>query len=201
MILLGISTSGKYPSAAVARNGEIVSFVKDESGRSHSATLMEVIDRALSGAGIGVSDIDSVAVDVGPGSFTGVRIGVSCANAIAYALGLNVIPVCSLAAMRHILPSDGSVAPVIDCRNGNSYAALYTDGEEVIAPCAPSFEELASRLPSDTALVGGFGGIEGAPDAELVIKEALKKGQPVKEAVPMYLRPSQAERMRKDQSV
>lgn len=200
MILLGISTSGKHPSAAVAKDGKIISFSEDKSGRSHSATLMSVIDSALNEAKVKLSDIGCIAADVGPGSFTGVRIGVSCANAMAYSLGIGVIPVASLAAMRHLIPPEGNVAAVIDCRNGNCYAALYRDGEEIVAPCAPVFEDFASKLPEGTRVVGDIDGSDGAPDAECVLREAMIKGQPVKEAVPMYLRPSQAERMKGRQS-
>lgn len=196
MVLLGISTSSKDPSAAVSKDGKLLSFVRDESGRSHSAVLMSLIDSALSEAGKAVSELDAIAVDVGPGSFTGVRIGVSCANAMAYALNICVIPVSSLSAMRHLLPQEGSVAPVIDCRNGNCYAALYSDGKEIIAPCASSFSDFESGLPEGTLIAGDLKGEKVTPDAACVIREAEKIGQPVKEAVPMYLRPSQAERMK-----
>lgn len=199
MLMLGISTSAKRPSAAVMRDGEILSFVRDDSGRSHSCTLMALIDGALTEAGIDKSTLDAIAVDVGPGSFTGVRIGVSCANAISYALGIGVIPVCSLAAMRNIAPEGETVASLIDCRNGNCYAAFYGDGgEDSIEPTAAVTEEFVSKLPENAFIVGDCLGRLDQPDARLVLTEAHKTGaEPVPYAAPMYLRPSQAERMKK----
>ena len=199
MLILGISTSAKRPSAAVMRDGEIISFVCDDSGRSHSRTLMELIDRAISEAGADKSEIGAIAVDVGPGSFTGVRIGVSCANAMAYALGVGVIPVCSLAAMRNLAPEGETVASLIDCRNGNCYAAFYGDGgEDSIEPSAAVTDEFVSKLPENAFIVGDCLGHLDQPDARLVLIEAQKSGaEPVSYAAPKYLRPSQAERMKK----
>ena len=119
MRIVGVSTSSKYPSAAVMNDGQLVSFRIDRSGRSHSATLMELIQSALCDANMRIEAIDVFAVDVGPGSFTGVRIGVSAINAMAFSLNRKVIPVSSLAAMRHLVPSSGTVCALIDARNGN----------------------------------------------------------------------------------
>lgn len=196
MLTLGISTSAKEPSAAVAENGEIICIYKDESGRSHSTVLMGLIESALNKAGAGFADISAIAVDIGPGSFTGVRIGVSCANAMAMALGIPVIPVSSLAALRHSADERGTVCSLIDCRNGNCYAAVYENGAEKLAPCAAVTNEILHDLPDDAVITGNCCGMDRAPDARLVLVEAALNGRQVREAVPMYLRPSQAERMK-----
>ncbi|MBQ4166830.1 MAG: tRNA (adenosine(37)-N6)-threonylcarbamoyltransferase complex dimerization subunit type 1 TsaB [Clostridia bacterium] len=197
--MLGISTSSRCPSAAVMRGGEILSFQKDESGASHSAVLMELIENALKEAGVERSGLDGVAVDIGPGSFTGVRIGVSCANAMAYALGISVYPVSSLAALRCLAPDEGVTAALIDCRNGNCYAAVFIEGKVLSGPAPAVTEEVISALPAGARTVGNCLGENMFPDAELVLKEVLRGiVQPVPEAVPMYLRPSQAERMKQN---
>ncbi|MBO4563338.1 MAG: tRNA (adenosine(37)-N6)-threonylcarbamoyltransferase complex dimerization subunit type 1 TsaB [Clostridia bacterium] len=195
MLTLGISTSSKNPSAAVMRDGDVISFRIDESGRSHSAVLMSLIEGALKDAAAAPSELDLIAVDIGPGSFTGVRIGVSCANAMAFALGIKVVPVCSLAAIRNLVPEDSVVCSLIDCRNGNCYAALYRDVECIMEPSAAVIAEV---LPSDGAsIVGDCCGRQDHPNARLVLAEANKGMiEALPEAVPMYLRPSQAERMR-----
>lgn len=211
MLMLGISTSSKYPSAAVMRDGRIIGFFKDESGRSHSAALMGLIEAALSEAGAAPSELSAVAVDIGPGSFTGVRIGVSCANAMAFALGVKVLPVCSLAAMRRSVGESGLVCCLLDARNGNGYAAVYRDGvcEKEPYPCVVA--ELAAEYPPESAVyIGDEKALCSpcAPDAALVLAEAealiacRKNGEELfaKEAVPMYLRPSQAERMKDDRA-
>ena len=196
MLTLGVSTSGRKASAGVSRGGDMLSFVTDESGASYSKTLMGLIERSVREAEVELTDIEAIAVDVGPGSFTGVRIGVSCANAMAAALGIPVIPVSSPAALRHQCDTDGFVCTLIDCRNGNCYAALYEGGRETIAPCAAVTEEFTRALPEGTRFVGDCLGRHDIPDAGLVLIEAYLNGRPEKEAVPMYLRPSQAERMK-----
>lgn len=194
MLILGISSSAVFPSAALSQDGRILGLRKDESGRSHSASLMELIEGVLSDAGRNVSELDAVAVDVGPGSFTGVRIGVSCANALAEALGISVIPVCSLAALAE--KNGGTACTLIDCRNGNCYAAVYEDGAEKLSPCAAVTEDIVGSLPEGTATVGDCLGGKDRPDAALVLAAASRRPSFQREAVPMYLRPSQAERMR-----
>lgn len=198
MLMLGISTSGRVPSVEVARDGIMLSRFVGRSGASFSTVLMELIELAVSEAKIELSELDAIAVDIGPGSFTGVRIGVSCANAMAMALGIPVIPVSSLAALRHLENEEGTVCVMLDCRHGNCYAAVYENGAEKLAPCAAVTEEVLKTLPEDARIVGdAVDGHDDFPQAELVLKEAFLKGQPAKEAVPMYLRPSQAERMKK----
>lgn len=195
MLILGISTSSKDPSAAVSREGVLISSAVSSGGGSHSAVLMGLIDNAIHDAGIKLEELDAIAVDVGPGSFTGVRIGVSCANAMAMALGIPVIPVSSLAALRHAADESGTVCALIDCRNGNCYSALYENGVEKAAPAAEVTENVIASLPEDAGIVGDCFGQSEHPNAVLVLIEANKNGTTCKEAVPMYLRPSQAERM------
>lgn len=202
MITLGISTSSGKPSAAVLmpRFGreQVVSFCTEpRHGKSHSEVLMHLIENALSLAGVEKTEIDRIAVDIGPGSFTGVRIGVSCANAMAFALGIPVVPVCSLAALTAEVSPYGPAAALIDCRNGNCYAAAYHGGEEALAPCAAVTEEVVRNLPEGAAITGDCFEPKTYPDARLVLTAAAKgRITPVEQAVPMYLRPSQAERMK-----
>ena len=196
MLMLGLSTSGREPSAELSRDGAVLGSARDTSGASYSKVLMGLIERVLASSGTELNELDAIAVDIGPGSFTGVRIGVSCANAMAAALGIPVVPVCSLAALRRLTGEQGPVCSMIDCRNGNCYAAFYEDGEEKLAPCAAVTDEFISRLPDGTRFVGDCMGRGDIPDAGLVLREAFANGRPAKEAVPMYLRPSQAERMR-----
>lgn len=199
MLILGISTSSKNPSAAIMRDGEIAAYKEDVSGRSHSETLLTLIEEAMAEAGTEKSALDAIAVDIGPGSFTGVRIGVSCANAMAFSLGISVIPVSSLRALAELGRKDFFTAAMIDCRNGNCYAALYLNGEDVIPPEPAEIKPFFDMLPDLCYLVGDCALFQRGdkPNAKLVLKAAEHmKDRAVKEAVPLYLRPSQAERMR-----
>lgn len=210
MKILGISTSSKYPSAAVMllEEGELyeVSFrMEERSGISHSESLMRLIEGALAEAETPKEDINCIAVDIGPGSFTGVRIGVSCANAMAAALGIPVIPVCSLNALcaEH---GEGPCAAMIDCRNGNCYAAAFEGEDTLIEPSAAETRPILDSLPAGCAIYGDvFSNCSHArandsddhPNARKVIAAAVKWGiPPADQALPMYLRPSQAERMK-----
>ena len=204
MLILGISTSSKYPSAAVADSGshEKTFFRCEETGlKSHSEVLMGLIEGVLLDAGVKKTELEAIAVDVGPGSFTGVRIGVSCANAMAFSLGIPVIPVCSLAALcSDVITSSNTSAALIDCRNGNCYAAVYESGREALAPCAAITKEVLDSLPDNAVVRGDAVQSDGArayPDARTVIEAAEKLNIPSTDyAKPMYLRPSQAERMK-----
>ena len=99
---------------------------------------MPAVDQLLAEAGMTPADLTALAVDVGPGSFTGVRIGVCHGNAMALALGLPIVSVNALAALAYpLLGGDRPVAAVIDARNGNGYGALYASGgAALIPPCA-----------------------------------------------------------------
>ena len=196
MKLLAVSTSAKLPSAALFC-GEDIKLLEDASSAPHSVSLMPLVDRLLSENGLSASDIDLFAADIGPGSFTGVRIGVSAVNAMAFALQKPIVPVSSLAALRHAAKDPlGRVCAMLDCRNGNGYAAVFEGGECIMEPCACVKSELLGRL-GEYELVGE----SGQTDARLVLLEALEmlKKDPscaVSSAVPLYLRPSQAERMK-----
>ena len=208
MNMLAVSTSAKHPSAALylEQSGEndlncsgVIMFKRDESNKPHSVTLGALVDEVLEEAGLSFSDMDAFVVDIGPGSFTGVRIGVSFINALAYSGEKPVFAVPSLAALRNYGSDDDKICVVIDARNGNGYAAVYDKGECILEPCACVISEIVERYSDGALLVGDAFEKECECDAALVIMEALRTAEyAVKSAVPLYLRPSQAERMRKD---
>ena len=161
---------------------------------------MPAVDDLLAETGLAPTDLTAIAVDVGPGSFTGVRIGVCHGNAMAMALGLPIISVNALEALAYpLLDGSGPVAAIIDARNGNGYGALYApDGAVLIPPCAMEIASFLEQLPKDAILSGtGFPGADGAlPLAGSVARIAAhREGEKV--ASPLYLRPSQAERKQK----
>ncbi len=207
MKIIAVSTSSKNPSVAVLRDDGNIHMKMDESGKPHSVSLMPLLDELLNEEGMTVDDADALAVDIGPGSFTGVRIGVSTVNALALAANKRIIPVNSLAALRTLAPMGSVVISLIDARNGNGYGAVYAYDKCIIDPCACSQRDLIAACESigilneDGVLVGDCYGQTDYVNAELVIKEALfmlrenPLSSAVESAVPMYLRPSQAERL------
>ena len=201
MKMLGISTSAKAPSAALLLDDGRIAFREDLSGRPHSVSLMALVDGLFAENALEPSDIDVFAVDIGPGSFTGVRIGVSTVNAMAYALKKPVVAVPSLSAMRHLGKADAKVLVMLDARNGNGYAAAFEGNACILKPCACVQSETLAAFEG-AELVGDCCGKSDQCSAKLVIEEALSllenegDGCKAASAVPMYLRPSQAERMK-----
>ena len=168
-----------------------------ESPLRHEETVMPAVDKLLAEAGVSPEELTAVAVDVGPGSFTGVRIGVCHGNAMAMALGLPIVPVNALEALAYPFLSGGApVAAVIDARNGNGYGALYApDGGVLIPPCAMEIEPFLKSLPEDAILTGtGFPGADGALPQSSSIAHIAAGRAGERAASPLYLRPSQAER-------
>ncbi len=171
-----------------------------ESPLRHEETVMPAVDQLLAEAGLVPAGLTALAVDVGPGSFTGVRIGVCHGNAMAMAMGLPVVSVNALEALAFpLLGGSGPVAAIIDARNGNGYGALYApDGTALIPPCAMEIGPFLEQLPEDVILTGtGFPDADGAlPLAGSVARIAAGRvGE--RAASPLYLRPSQAERKQK----
>ena len=121
--ILLISTSGRAAGAAVCRGGEVVRSKLSDNGLTHSETIMPLID-GLFDDEIKLCDMDAVCADVGPGSFTGVRIGVCIANAMAYALKLPVIEVSSLRALADAIDTERPVCAHIDARKDKGYVSI-----------------------------------------------------------------------------
>ena len=196
MNILALETTDRVASVALLTD-DGCREKRIESPLRHEETVMPAVDELLAEAGLVPSDLTALAVDVGPGSFTGVRIGVCHGNAMALALGLPVISVNALEALAWpLLGGDAPVAAIIDARNGNGYGALYApDGTALIPPCAIEIEPFLQALPQDAVLTGtGFPGADGAlPLAGSIARMAAGRAGE-RTASPLYLRPSQAER-------
>ena len=154
MSILAIDTASSVSSVAVASEGKLQAEVTVEAGRTHSETLLSHIEGALSFAGVERSALRGVAVSIGPGSFTGLRIGLATAKAIAYGLSIPLVGVSTLAALALAVPvPDVHTLALMDAQKGNAYAGLYEwrDGSlhEVrpvrVAPLAEAIAEAVDR--------------------------------------------------------
>jgi tRNA threonylcarbamoyladenosine biosynthesis protein TsaB len=136
MLVLGIETSGKNASIALLRDDDCMAQVRLEAaGRRHAQTLVAEIDRLLRGQGLRVRDCEAVAVSVGPGSFTGLRIGIMCAKTLAYATGCPLAAVDTLLAIAENSPADvDEVYVVSDAQRRQWYARRYRRAGTVFAP-------------------------------------------------------------------
>jgi tRNA threonylcarbamoyladenosine biosynthesis protein TsaB len=153
--LLGLDTATSAASACVLRAGGEAFEVAPPPERlleppAHARELMPAVAEAMERAGVGWGDLDAIAVGVGPGSFTGLRIGVATARALARAGGLPLRPVSSLAALAAGIGAPLRL-PLIDARRGELFGALYEDDRELWPPFVMRPEELVQRL-HDAAL-------------------------------------------------
>ena len=197
MMLLALDTTAAVATAALFRDGVLVAEREADAGKKHAETALPLIEALLEENGVLIDLIDQFAVDIGPGSFTGVRIGVSLINALAFASGRDVVPVDSLETLaRSVAGEDHHVCAMIDARNGNAYAALYQAGETKIEPCAVEIEPFIASLPEDTIFVGDAN-VEKKTYPRARFAGMIAQAKPetaLPEVEPMYLRPSQAER-------
>ena len=131
MKLLAFESSAKAAGTALLSDGCLLAEYMQNSGQTHSRTLMELAKNMLSGCDLTPQDIDAVAVAAGPGSFTGVRIGMACAKGFAWGRQLPLYGVSTLEAMaRGAACADGVYCACMDARKGQIYNALFnwTDG-------------------------------------------------------------------------
>lgn len=158
MNILALDTSAVTASAAVMRGGETAAEASFTNGLTHSQTIMPMVDYCLKGAGLTVKDIDLFAVSSGPGSFTGLRIGVAAVKAMAYAVDKPCVGVPTLLALAHNVCGDGLIVPIMDARRNQVYCAAYERRggalAEVLPPDAMDIGELCARLDGAAIFVG-----------------------------------------------
>ncbi|MEJ7785881.1 MAG: tRNA (adenosine(37)-N6)-threonylcarbamoyltransferase complex dimerization subunit type 1 TsaB [Solirubrobacteraceae bacterium] len=119
----------------------------------HVSQVLGLAEEALAAAGIELSSVDRIGVGVGPGSFTGLRIGIATARALAHSTGLELAPVSTLGALA-VAAGDGPVLAVLDARRGEAFVALWEGGRGISAPRALAPEHLRSAAAGARLAVG-----------------------------------------------
>jgi tRNA threonylcarbamoyladenosine biosynthesis protein TsaB len=225
MIVLGIDTATPDAVVGVSVNGEPFHEAQvppgPEGRPSHARFLLPEIDKGVDRAG-GWDRIDRIAVGIGPGSFTGLRIGISTARALAQARGVAIAPVGTLAALARGIGCDDRakdrfVLPVIDARRNEAFAALHDrNGKQRWEPFVAGPDLLADRLIElgEPCLAAGDGAVRFAQELEaagatvappedpihhLAARDVCAAGEAASEASPdqiqpLYLRPPDAKR-------
>jgi tRNA threonylcarbamoyladenosine biosynthesis protein TsaB len=173
--VLGLDTSTSIASLALIARGKVAASL-ERPATSHGAALPGAIDELLASAGLAITDVGAIAVAIGPGSFTGLRIGLSYAKGIAMAAGCAMVGVPSfdaiaLAALeRNNIETGRVICVVTDARKGEVYAALYrvvADGlEKLSEELVVALKHLASRITEDVVFVGD----ERAKDAAALVE-------------------------------
>lgn len=154
MNILALETSAKAVSAAVSGDGKILAAGYLDAGLTHSRTLMPIVEGLLSNSGVKAADLDAIAVSAGPGSFTGIRIGVSAAKGLAFALEKPAAAVSTLAALaRNAAFAGGLIVCAMDARQKQIYNALFASDGETLTRLTPdravSLADLAKELTDD----------------------------------------------------
>ena len=160
--MLAIDSSTEVSSVAVLRGGRIAAEVLMQARLTHSRTLVSHIRQALSMAAVEKEELEAIAVSIGPGSFTGLRIGLATAKAMAYALGIPLVGVGALEALAWHFPVEGlHILPMMDAQKGNAYVERYAwDGGRLIkkSPMAvlpvPEIIACAGELAGPVMLLG-----------------------------------------------
>lgn len=151
MLILAFESSAKAASVALMQDGVLLGESFQHSGKTHSATLMPMAQSLLKDCEVNAEGLDVVAVAMGPGSFTGVRIGVAAAKGLAWAAEKEVCGVSTLLGMAtQMAHLDGIICPVMDARRAQVYNALFaSDGTgltRLTEDRAISLEELKKEL-------------------------------------------------------
>ncbi|MDD5421865.1 MAG: tRNA (adenosine(37)-N6)-threonylcarbamoyltransferase complex dimerization subunit type 1 TsaB [Candidatus Omnitrophota bacterium] len=183
MKLLAIDTSTEYLSLAVTDGGRVLSSFHEKAAMKHSSLLVPMIDRVLKKAKLTPHGIDGICVSAGPGSFTGLRIGITTVKGFAYALKKRIVAVPTLDVIAYNAEGfKGFLCPVLDARKGKVYACIYrSDGKSIkrlskylLLPA----KELMEKMRGKNALFMG-----DAIDQVEIKKDYLKDWYPRAEVV------------------
>lgn len=156
MIVLGLDTALPACSAAVLDGARVLARLSEPMTRGHQERLATMVEEAMALAGLGFDRIERVGVTVGPGSFTGLRVGLAFAKGLALALGVPCVGVGSLQALAASVPAKGRVAACIDARRGQVYLQQFLDGAAAGPPEALELDVAIGALAAagPLALVG-----------------------------------------------
>ncbi len=136
-LIINIESTTDVCSVALGKDGEVLDYRENRDGRNHASLLTVYIEELLKAHAINANRLDAVAVSGGPGSYTGLRIGVSAAKGICFAAGIPLIAISPLQAMAHHvsgLPDVGTtlLCPMIDARRMEVYSALYDSNNNIV---------------------------------------------------------------------
>ena len=228
MIILALESTAIAASVALTRDGVLLAESTVNRGNTHSETLLPMVEAIMDRLDLHISDVDVFAVSAGPGSFTGVRIGVSTVKGLAFGSGKPCVGVSSLESLAEnlsVIPN-ALICPVMNARRNQVYTALFRNGETGLTHLLPdtaiAVEELETALAAYEEPVFFVGDgydlvvgqirhtfrpvpvrlrLQSAASVAKVAERAYQSGVFTTDAAltPVYLRPSQAERTRNEQ--
>lgn len=204
MIVLALDTCLGACSAAVVEDGRVLASASEPMTRGHQERLALMAREVMTAAGLPFSALDRIGVTVGPGSFTGLRVGLAFAKGLALALGRPCIGVGSLEALAASLDTDGGVAAAIDSGRGQIYLQTFRHRRPLAAPSVMPLDEALATLGEmgDAVLTGPGAGllaeasgglrVEAIAVADPAAIARLAAAAPLAPPKPLYLRPPDA---------
>ena len=201
MKILALESSAVSASVALTEDEKLVAQSFQNCGLTHSRTLLPMAENLLANCGVSLADVDAIAVAHGPGSFTGVRIGVATVKALAYALQKKVLGVTSFDVLAYNISDGRKKLAVIDARHDNFYVSGFDENMNVCF--LPSFIGLSElkELSGEYEIISDCE-IEGVPHIVADVKDGFIKAveaklgyasENVETLVPLYVKKSQAE--------
>lgn len=201
MTLFYIDTTSKYLYAGIVQDHKLVSEKKECLSHDLSTFTVNEVSKMFDEVGLKPTDIDKIIVVNGPGSFTGIRIGITLAKIFAWSLNKKITTISSLEAMSKSIKTDKLIVPIIDARRNACYAAIYDGNEEVLKGQYLSLEKLnlfLKGLGKEYIFVSNdkfnFETVSYNPDI-LAIVETYQNREEVNPHMvnPMYLKLTEAE--------
>ncbi|MBE7092681.1 MAG: tRNA (adenosine(37)-N6)-threonylcarbamoyltransferase complex dimerization subunit type 1 TsaB [Clostridiales bacterium] len=157
MNILCIDTSSVYASCALLKDEQIISEKTVLSGLVHSKSIMPLVEQVLESANVDIEEIDIFSCVAGPGSFTGVRIGVCATKGLAQAMNKPCYAVKTLDCLKENVPYFKTVCPILDARRSQVYSAVYENGELIREYDVCPLEEVLEFLKNKKTLFLGDG--------------------------------------------
>ena len=203
MLILALDTSGKMASCALLRDGVLLETVAQDSMMDHSRLMLPLCEQLLQKHGLSFADVDVYAAVVGPGSFTGVRIGTAAVKGFAWAQDKPCAGVSSLLAMAFDSEEDGILCCSLKARPGESFYALFRKEGDTLTRLAEDAVGKDEEMEAAAAMHGATVFLRDCQRASGAAKAAWMQAQSgtlenCHEILPAYLRLSQAERLRKE---
>ena len=176
MRILGIETSTMTGSVALMDEERLIAEYTLNLKETHTSRLMPTIDRVTKDASLTIKDLDGIAVSLGPGSFTGLRIGIATAKGLAQGLNIPVVGIPTLDGLAfQLFNCKDLICPILDARKGEVYYALYKNGKRLseYMACKPDrlLEKLGSRIQNPGSRIVFLG--DGVEVHEDLIKRRL----------------------------
>ncbi|MDB5452377.1 MAG: tsaB [Caulobacteraceae bacterium] len=178
MLVLALDTCLSACQAALWRDGEVVAAASEPMARGHQERLAPMLQAMLAEANVGLDRVDRIAVTVGPGSFTGLRVGLAFAKGLGLALDKPVVGVTSLEALAASAPPAGLTLALIDARRDQAYWQAFADGAPVTEPQASGIADIVDWLVGTGPPARLVGPGTGLLAGRFPLAEALARAAP-----------------------